>query len=108
MSKPCDVLACPDEACDEPELDRIEGCFEDDWSACVRGLRRQRGGRAGRGDHGRLLLHEIGHHGWKSIGLALRPAIFDFYIAAIDVATFGEAVEKTRHLALEIFGRLRV
>jgi hypothetical protein len=40
--------------------------------------------------------------------MVLRPTVFDLHIAAIDVASFGEPVEKGRQLALVILGRLRV
>jgi hypothetical protein len=103
-----DVLAWLVEICDEAELDRIKTGLEDDRNSCFRGLRGERGRRAGCGNHGRLVLHKIGHQGRQPVGMVVRPTVFDLHVAAIGVAGFGEPVEKGRKLALVILGRLRV
>jgi hypothetical protein len=88
----CDVLAWLVEISNEPELDRIETGLEDDRNGCFRGLRCERRRCAGRGDHGRLLLHKIGHQGRQPIGMVLRPTVFDLHIAAIDVVPVGNLI----------------
>jgi hypothetical protein len=40
--------------------------------------------------------------------MVLRPTVFDLHIAAIDVASFGEPVEKGRQLVFGIAGQLSV
>ncbi len=89
-----DVAARAVEAGDKAEPDRVGGQLKDDRNRrgrCLGGKRRRSGGR---GNHGHLATDQIGRHRRQPIVLALRPAIFDRYVAAIDVAGFAQPFEK--------------
>jgi hypothetical protein len=42
------------------------------------------------------MLNQIGRQGGQSIISALGPAIFDAHVLALDVASFGQALVKSR------------
>ena len=74
--------------------------FEDNWNGRRRKSGRQRRRGRGCGNHRHLTTNKIARHRRQAIILAVRPAVFDRNILAINEACFGKALEKGRHLAL--------
>ena len=99
-----DVAARPVKAGDEAELDRVAARFEDDRNGRGRCLCRKRRRSAGRGNHGHLTTNQIGRHRRQPIILALRPAVFDRHVVAINVTGFAQPFEKGRQLPRVILG----
>src|SRR5262249_5284392 len=86
---PSCVAAGPAQTGDKSHLDRIRTTAEDDRN---RYGRRHRGSRcciaSSRGDHRHLPLDQIGGQRRQPVIAALRPAILDRDVLALDVATF--------------------
>ena len=73
---------------------------EDDRNRRGRRLCRQcRRSAAGRDNHGHLAANQIGRQCRQSIVLALRPAIFDRHVPALDVAGFAQALAERAQTA---------
>ena len=88
-----DVAARPVEAGDKAELDRVAADREDDRDRRGRRLGRKRRRRAaGRDDHRHLTANQIGRQRRQPIILALRPAVFDRDVPALDIAGFAQAL----------------
>src|SRR5262249_48152336 len=60
---------------------------------------------ARRGNHGDLTADQSGRQGRQSIVSALRPAIFDRYVAALDVADFAQALLESAYIVRPEVGR---
>ena len=50
--------------------------------------------RTVRGNYGHLPPHQVGHQVWKPIISAIRPAIFNHNIAALDITRFFQPLAK--------------
>ena len=87
-----EVAAWPVQAGDKSKLDRVAAGQEDDRNRRGRRLGRQRRRSAARGNHGHLTTNQIGRQRRQSIVLALRPAIFDRHVPALDIAGFAQAL----------------
>ena len=80
-----------------PSCDRVDRYLEDDRNRRGRRLCRQRRrSAAGRGNHGHLTANQIGRQRRQSIVLAVRPAIFDRDVLALDIAGFASGPGGTR------------
>ena len=55
------------------------------------------GMNAGRSNHGHLTTNQIGRQSRQSIVLALRPAVFDRHVPALDIAGFAQALAERAH-----------
>ena len=76
-----------------PSCDRVAADREDDRNRRGRRLCRQcRRSTADGDDHAHLTADQIGRQRRQSIVLALRPAIFDRHILALDIAGFFQAL----------------
>src|SRR6516225_7706258 len=93
-----DISARPIEASNETDLDRIDTAAEDDRNGRGCGFCREylRGARCHNDGH--LTPHQIGRQRGQSIVLAVRPTIFDRYVAALDVADLAEAAKKSGYV----------
>jgi hypothetical protein len=91
-----DVAAWPVQTGDEAELDRIGAGFEHDRNGRGRRLRRQCRRGAGSGNYRDVTLNQIGRQRRQPVILALRPAVFDCNVAAIDVTGLTEPFDKSR------------
>src|SRR5262245_34680369 len=90
---PGGVAAGPVEAGDEALLDRIAAADEDDGRCCGHRLGSQSRGRAaGRSDHRRVAMNQIGSKRRQTVEMALRPAVFDPHVSALDEAGFMKPV----------------
>src|SRR5262249_18836326 len=81
------VAARPGDARDKTKPDRIIRNGEDDWDCrgCRLGRLRRRGASAG-DDDSDLPANQVGRQLWKPVILALRPAVDDHHILALNVA----------------------
>src|SRR5262245_54123601 len=81
------VAARPGDARDKTKPDRIIRNGEDDWDCrgCRLGRLRRWGASAG-GDDSDLPANQVGRQLWKPVILALRPAVDDRHILALNVA----------------------
>ena len=77
---------------DHPELDRITAAEEDDGNSRRRGLGRECRGVGVGNDHHDPAANQIGGERRQSIILALRPAVFDRHVPALDSAGFVQAL----------------
>ena len=90
---PGDVAARPVEAGDKAAFDRVVAAREDDRDCTGRRLGRERRIVAARCcDHGDLLSNQISGKRRQPIRLAIRPAIFDLDVLALDVAALVQAL----------------
>src|SRR6267378_1258604 len=81
------VAAGPVEAGDKPNLDRVDRYREDDRNGRSRRLcRKCRRSTAGRRNHSHLTVNQVGRQCRQSIILAVRPAIFDRHVLALDIS----------------------
>ena len=91
------VAAGPVQAGDKPNLDRVDRYREDDRNGRSRRLGRQcRRSAAARRNHGHLTLNQFGRKRRQSIILALRPAIFDRDVLALDISCLFQPLQKRR------------
>ena len=74
-----------------PSFDRVDA-VEDDRNRRGRRLCRQRRRSATADNHGHLTANQIGRQCRQSIVFALRPAIFDRHVPALDIAGFAQAL----------------
>jgi hypothetical protein len=89
------VAARPSEAGDETEPDRVIASDEDDGDRCGCRLGGEcRRVTSGRGDYGNLSANQFGRKLRQPIVLALRPAVFDHYVLALDIADLLQALTK--------------
>src|SRR5215470_6770411 len=65
----------------------------------VTALAARAGGVLVAANHSHLTMHQITHHRRHLINSALRPAVFDRHVAAIDVTGFAQTFEKGRQLS---------
>jgi hypothetical protein len=79
--------------------DRVDSAREDNRNRRGRRLRGQCRSTRRREDHGRLTANEIGRQCRQSIVLAVRPAVFDGYVPALDKAGFAQALVKREQAA---------
>jgi hypothetical protein len=70
-----DVAARSVHASDETKLDRVATRFEGNWNGGVRGLYRQCGRSACRGNYGRSAMNQIGRHRGQPVISALCPTV---------------------------------
>jgi hypothetical protein len=97
-----DVAAGAAKAGDEAERDRVAPCHKDDRYGRGRGLRSEcRRSARDCDNHGHFAANEIGQQRWKSIVLILRPAVFDSYVLALDIAGFAQALMERAQTARE-------
>src|SRR5262249_5670996 len=87
-----DIAARSVEAGNETEFDRVAADREYDWNARRCGF----GGKWCRRaldchDHSHAVANQIGSQCRQSVETTLGPAIFDRYVAALDIAAFIEA-----------------
>jgi hypothetical protein len=103
-----EVAIRPSQAGDEAGCDRVTDASEDDRDrrgGILRGQRRCRGdGR----DHINLAADEIRGQSGQPIVIALRPAVFDRDVLALDVAGFVQSLEECSHEGRRRTGRSRV
>src|SRR5262249_46933882 len=66
----------------------------------VAALAARAGGVLVAANHSHLMMHQISHHRRQLINSALRPAVFDRHVTAIDVTGFAQPFEKGRQLSL--------
>src|SRR5262249_43236636 len=92
-----EIAARPAEAGDKPNLDRVDPHIENDRNRCGRRLGRQCCRNGARGDHAHLAADQIGGHGRQTVVLPLSPAIFDRYVAALDVTGLAQSLAKRAH-----------
>ena len=92
-----DISARPIETGNKPELHRIGAGREDDGNRQRDGFGRQRGRRACCGNHINLTANHIGRQGLQPIVLALRPAILDCHVLALDEAGFLQTLAHRVH-----------
>ena len=91
------IAARPGEARDKTKLDRVFGDGEDDRNRRGRRLGREcRRGAAERDNHGDLTANQFGRQRRQPIELVLRPAIFDRYVLALDVARVLQTLAEMR------------
>jgi hypothetical protein len=88
------VATWPIKTGDESELNWVGSHFEDDRNGRSRRLCRKRRRSASRGNHSHPTLNQISHQRWQPISSALRPAVFDRHVLAIDVTRFAQPFEK--------------
>src|SRR5262245_9613184 len=83
------------EASDETKLDRVFGSHENDGGhfACGFGSRRRR--VAYGDDHGDPSVNQFGCERRQPIELPLRPAVYDRYILAFDIAAILQSLAKS-------------
>ena len=90
-----DIAARSVEAGDKSSRDRISSDLEYDGNRRGRRLCRKRRRRTtGRSNHGHLTANQIGRQCRQSIILAVRPAVFDRDVSALDIAGFAQALAK--------------
>src|SRR5262249_35863899 len=91
----CQIAARPREAGDETKPDWIVGDGKDDGDrrGCSLG-REGRDGAFGRGDHGNLSAHQFTGQRRQPIILAVRPAVFDCDVLALDIARLPQPLSK--------------
>jgi len=82
------------QAADKPEPDRIIARAEDDGNRRGRGLSRQSGRGAERGDHGDPSANQFSRQRREPVGLIIRPAVFDRHVLTVDIAGVLEALAK--------------
>ena len=100
------IAAGSGEAGDEPQLDRIGAGVEHDGDRCGRGLDRSSGSfAADRDDDGDLAANEIGRQRRHPLILALGPAVLDRDVAALDEASFLQALAEAGDEMRERTGR---
>src|SRR6516165_5338498 len=88
-----DIAARPVEAGDHARLQDDIAAQENDWNGCGGGGGRFHHGRAaGRSDHGDAAVEQISHQSRQSIVAAFRPAVFDEYVATLNIAGFLQAL----------------
>src|SRR5262249_50283952 len=81
------------EAGDKTSFDWVGSEVEHDWNRGGRLPRRQRRRSAtSRDNHARLTTDQFGRQRRQSIVLALRPAIFDGQVSALDIAGFTQPI----------------
>src|SRR5215471_3247289 len=85
------VAARPGKAGDKTKPDRVFGGDEDDGN-CRRCRLSGEHGTSERGDHGDLSANQFGRQQRQPIYLALRPAVFDQHVLALDIAGVFEAL----------------
>src|SRR5262249_4047230 len=91
----CQVAARPGETGDKAEPDRVitDGENDGDRRACRLGG--ECGRRAfGRNNHGDLPANEFAGQRWQPVILTFRPAVFDRYVLALDIADLLQAPPK--------------
>ena len=88
------IAARPVKAGDEAEPHWVQARFEDDRNGRGRRLCRKRRRSGGRGNHSHLTMNQISCHRRQPITSAIRPAIFDCDVTAIDVTGFAQPFEK--------------
>ena len=90
-----DVAAGPIKAGDEAELDRDRRpVAKTIGMVVVAAFAASTAGVAGRGNHSHLTMNQISCHRRQPITSAIRPAIFDRDVTAIDVTGFAQPFEK--------------
>src|SRR5262249_33074662 len=99
---PRQVPARSSEARDETEPNRVLGGCEDDGDRRSSRLGRQRRSRAGDDDDGNLSANQFLREYWQPIVLALRPAVFDHDVLALDVAGLLPALAECAQTVREI------
>ena len=87
-----DVAARPVEAGNETKFDRVAADVKTIGIVAVAALAASAAGGADRDDHGHLAANQIGRQRRQPIVLTFRPAVFDRYIAALDIAGFIQAL----------------
>ena len=75
-----------------PDLTGSPPCVKTIGIVVVAALAASAAGRAGRDDHGHLRRTRSAASAGKSIVLALRPAILDRHVPALDIAGFAQAL----------------
>src|SRR5262249_53958570 len=80
------------EAGDQPKLDRIAAGIEDDWNRIGCCLCREHRSSVHRDNDGHLTTNQFGRHRWQPIISALRPAVFDRHVPALDIARLLQAL----------------
>jgi hypothetical protein len=107
LGRTCDVATRSVKAGDKPQLHRVRGHFENNRNGRGRRFGREGCGRRGCGDYFHLTTNQISHHCGQSINLALCPAVFDRHVAAFDVTSFAQSLEKGRYLSppVTLWGR---
>src|SRR5215470_10102381 len=90
-----DIAAGPVHAGDESVLDRVAAGLENNrYCGGCRLCCETRCGRGACSNDGDLATNEIGCQRRQSVILALRPAILDRHVAAVDKASFVQALAK--------------
>jgi hypothetical protein len=89
-----DVPAGPVKAGDKTRCDRVNAGVEDNRYGRGRCRRRQRCDGSAGCDHCYAAADEIGGKRRQPIGLALRPAVFNRHVLALDIAGFLKSLEK--------------
>jgi hypothetical protein len=100
----CYVATRPVEADDEARLDRIDAEEEDDRNCRSRRLGSECRRRAVGDNHAYPPTNQIGRQIRQSIDLALRPAVFDGDVLAVEITHFVEALPESRQTARDVVG----
>jgi hypothetical protein len=83
----CQVAGRPSKTGDKAEPDRVIADDEDNWDSRSSRLGRECRSRPFRGgDYGDLSANEVARQGRQPLILTFRPAVFDRYILALDIA----------------------
>src|SRR5262249_46759761 len=80
------------EAGDQTKLDRVAAGIEDDWNRSGCCPCREHRSSVHRDNDGHLTTNQFGRHRWQPIISALRPAVFDRHVPALDIARFLQAL----------------
>src|SRR5262249_38993797 len=83
------------ETSNKPKRYGIGADEEHNWDAGARRLSRESRKHARCDDHSHSKLDQISRQRWQSISLVSRPAIFNHYVAAFNVAGFVQAPPET-------------
>jgi hypothetical protein len=93
-----DIAARVTKAGDEAETEGISGRFKDNRNGCGFCLRRKRRWSPGCGNHGDLVMNQLGYKQREPIGSIVRPAKFNREVLTFDIAHFLQAAtEGGRH-----------
>ena len=87
-----EVAARPVQAGDKSSLDRVDAVWKTIGIVVVAAFAAGAAGVPDRDNHGHLTANQIGRQCRQSVVLILRPAIFDRYVLAFDIAGFSQAL----------------
>lgn len=91
-----EVSARPVRAGDKANLYRVSASFENNRDGRCRRLCRKRSRRTGCGNYRDLTFHQVGRQRSQPVILAIRPTLFNRYVAAHKITSFTQTFEECR------------